>query len=224
MNDYFMRQISLWGEETQESLKSKSIAIIGNGGLGSTLGLTLASSGIGKIYLVDFDTLSSHNVHRQIAFKLEDIGKSKSEQMKKLLESRCDTVNIESFCESFDDFLKRGIDVDLMIDATDNLPTRSAIDKWAKENGKVWLYASVEEWRGQVCLFEKASYNSLFVVNDRKPGGITPPIVSFIASLEAITALRYLAGEPVVKDVLNYLYFDASGVLNHQKFSLQIQG
>ena len=74
-----------------------------------------------------------------------------------------------------------------------------------------------------MCLFEKASYNSLFVVNDRKPGGITPPIVSFIASLEAITALRYLAGEPVKKDLLNYLYFDENGVLNHQKFSLQTE-
>lgn len=223
VNEYFKRQIALWGEDTQNSLQDKSVAIIGSGGLGSTLGITLGSSGIGKMYLVDFDTVSIHNVHRQIAFTTADEGKSKSECLKKLIESRNPYVKVEAFCESFEEFIKRGLEFDLLIDATDNLPSRAAMNEWAKTNQKPWLYASVEEWRGQVCFFDKASYTDLFVVNDRKPGGITPPIVSFVASLEAIFALRYLAGQNVKKDELNFLYLNEDGTLNHQKFALAIK-
>ena len=75
---YFNRQIQLWGEATQKSLQHKKIAIIGSGGLGCTLAMALGASGIGEIHMVDFDTVSLHNIHRQIAFTLEDEGKSKS--------------------------------------------------------------------------------------------------------------------------------------------------
>jgi len=64
--DYFNRQIQLWGEETQASLENKKIAIIGAGGLGSSLALALGTSGIGQVDMVDFDTVSLHNIHRQI--------------------------------------------------------------------------------------------------------------------------------------------------------------
>ncbi|MEA3455017.1 MAG: ThiF family adenylyltransferase, partial [Campylobacterota bacterium] len=75
---YFTRQIQLWGTKTQKELEKKKIAIIGSGGLGSTLALALGTSGIGEIHIVDFDRVSLHNIHRQIAFTLEDEGRSKS--------------------------------------------------------------------------------------------------------------------------------------------------
>jgi molybdopterin-synthase adenylyltransferase len=223
VSEYFKRQIALWGEDTQAALAQKSIAIIGCGGLGSSLGITLGSSGIGKVYLVDFDTVSIHNIHRQIAFTMADEGKSKSACLKKLIESRYDGVCVEAFEEGFDEFIKHGFEFDLLIDATDNLPSRAAMNEWAKTSKKPWLYASVEEWRGQVCFFDKASYTDLFVVNDRKPGGIAPPIVSFIAALEANFALRYLSGETIKKDELNFLSFTADGELSHKKFALAIK-
>ena len=68
MMRYFHRQVQLWGEATQESLQTKKIVIIGCGGLGSSLAYALGSSGIGEIHLVDFDDVSVHNIHRQIAF------------------------------------------------------------------------------------------------------------------------------------------------------------
>ncbi|MEJ2489400.1 MAG: ThiF family adenylyltransferase, partial [Sulfurovaceae bacterium] len=70
--EYFKRQIELWGAQKQEALQDKSIAIIGAGGLGSSLALALSGSGIGDIDVVDFDRVSLHNIHRQIAFRLED--------------------------------------------------------------------------------------------------------------------------------------------------------
>ena len=72
MMKYFHRQIQLWGEETQIQLKSKKIVIVGSGGLGSSLAFALGASGIGEVHMIDFDEVSIHNIHRQIAFKLPD--------------------------------------------------------------------------------------------------------------------------------------------------------
>jgi len=221
VSEYFRRQVELWGSDTQESLKTKSIAIVGCGGLGSTLGITLGSSGIGEIHLVDFDTVSIHNIHRQIAFKLEDIGAYKCEVLAKLIKSRCETTVVKTYVQNFDEFSNLNIEVDLVVDATDNLPSRVIIDKYAKSKKIPWIYASVEEFNGQVCFFEKASFKA-FNITDRKPGGIAPPIVTFMASFEANIVLRYLAGLPIEKDRLNYLYFDNSGSLIHKKFDMPI--
>lgn len=220
IEEYFTRQYALWGEEAQERLKTKRIAIVGCGGLGSTLAITLGSSGIGDIHLIDFDTVSTHNIHRQIAFKLGDEGKYKAEVVADLVRDRYDGVNVKVYTTGFAEFAKQDIKIDLLIDATDNLPTRAALEEYAKANNIPWIYASVEAWHGQVCLFERAEYAKSMVINDRKPEGIAPPIVAFIASFEANMALRYLAGLPVAVDTLNYLYFDAEGQLNHKKFAM----
>lgn len=216
---YFARQITLWGIETQSSLSEKKIAIIGSGGLGSTLALTLGSSGIGTIHLVDFDTVAVHNLHRQIAYTHEDEGKFKCTQLAKLLRSRCDSLIVHPHPEPFEAFAERNADLDLIIDATDNLPSRAAIDNYAKSRSLPWLYGSVEGFHGYVCLFDRAPF-SVFEITDRKPGGIAPPIVAFIAALEANFALRYLAGLPLVCDELNYLFFDSVGSLQHRKLAL----
>lgn len=217
--EYFKRQIALWGEETQQSLQDKKIAIIGCGGLGSTLAITLGSSGIGTIHLVDFDTLSLHNLHRQIAYTYADEGKVKCLQLSKLLKNRYDGVSTIAHNESFESFAQKNIELDLIIDATDNLPTRAQIDRYAKASSTPWLHGSVEGFNGYVCFFDKAPF-SAFAINNRKPGGIAPPIVSFIASLQANYALRYLAGLPIQKDTYNYLYFDHQGAICHKKFDL----
>ncbi|NOR57435.1 MAG: thiamine biosynthesis protein ThiF, partial [Sulfurimonas sp.] len=72
MMKYFHRQVQLWGEDTQNLLQTKKIAVIGSGGLGSSLAFALGASGIGEIHMVDFDEVSLHNIHRQIAFKVGD--------------------------------------------------------------------------------------------------------------------------------------------------------
>ncbi|WP_294959112.1 ThiF family adenylyltransferase [Sulfurovum sp.] len=217
--EYFNRQIQLWGESTQKSLQTKKIAIIGSGGLGSTLALALGTSGIGEIHMVDFDTVSTHNIHRQIAFTLADEGKNKARAIVKLIEAKNPFVKAVAYDMPFDDFKERGNRYDLILDATDNLPVRSKIDKYAKATGTPWVYASVEEFNGQVCFFEKANFQ-VFNISDHKPGGIAAPIVMHIGSLEANLALRYLAGLPVVKDKLYYLYFNDEGELITQKFGM----
>jgi len=219
LEEYFNRQIQLWGEATQKSLQNKKIAIIGSGGLGCTLAMALGTSGIGEMHMVDFDTVSSHNIHRQIAFTLEDEGLSKAKTVVALIKSKNPFVKAIAFDMDFDDFKEMGSSYDLILDATDNLPVRGEIDKHAKETNIPWIYASVEEFNGQVCFFDEANFQ-VFNISDHKPGGIAAPIVMHIGSLQANLALRYLAGLPVVKDKLYYLYFNDEGELITQKFGM----
>lgn len=219
MMRYFHRQVQLWGEATQESLQTKKIVIIGCGGLGSSLAYALGSSGIGEIHLVDFDEVSVHNIHRQIAFKVGDEGKLKANVVKESIESRCPFVKVYAHIGRLEDFTLKGISVDLIIDATDNLPTRALIDAYAKEVKTPWLYGSVEAFNGQVCFFEKSSFKA-FQISNKTPSGIAAPIVMHIASLQANLALRYLAGLSVKKDLLYYLYINEEGELITQKFGM----
>ncbi len=220
MIKYFHRQIQLWGEETQQMLANKKIAIIGAGGLGSSLAFALGSSGIGEIHLVDFDTVSIHNIHRQIAFKMGDEGKNKAFINAQLIEQRSPFVKAIAHECNFQEWSTKEIAVDLIIDATDNLPTRGEINTYAKSKNLPWVYGSVEAFHGQVCFFEESSFNDVFKITQKTPAGIATPIVMHIASLQANLALRYLAGLSVKKDYLYYLFFNNEGELITQKFGL----
>ncbi len=220
MIKYFHRQIQLWGEETQESLQDKKIVIIGAGGLGSSLAFALGASGIGEIHLVDFDEVSLHNIHRQIAFKMGDEGKNKAYINAQIIQQRCPFVKAIAHECDFLTWTKKNIEVDLIIDATDNLPTRGDINTYAKEKNLPWIYGSVEAFHGQVCFIEESSFTDAFKITQKTPEGIATPIVMHIASLQANLALRYLAGLKVKKDTLYYLFFNEEGELITQKFGL----
>lgn len=221
MMEYFHRQVQLWGEETQHCLSEKRVAIIGCGGLGSSLAYALGSSGIGQIHLVDFDEVSLHNIHRQIAFTLNDVGRFKADVVKETMMNRCPYVHVDAHIGRLEYFIDQNIAVDLIIDATDNLPSRAAIDAYAKSLNTPWLYGSVEAFNGQVCFFDKSSFKA-FHITDKKPAGIAAPIVMHIASLQANLALRYLAGLSVKKDLLYYVYINDEGELITQKFTMPI--
>ncbi len=217
---YFHRQVQLWGEDTQMLLQSKKIAIIGSGGLGSSLAFALGASGIGEIHMVDFDEVSLHNIHRQVAFKVGDEGKNKAIINAELIEARCPyTKAIAHNCD-FNAWSEKNIEVDLIIDATDNLPTRGDINAYAKKINMPWVYGSVEAFHGQVCFIQESSFSDAFKIVTKTPAGIAAPIVMHIASLQANLALRFLAGLSVKKDMLYYLFFNEDGEMVTQKFGL----
>lgn len=219
--DYFNRQVMLWGKTKQESLQGKKIAVIGSGGLGSSLAMALGASGIGHIDFVDFDEVSLHNIHRQIAFTTEHEGQSKARIVADLQQKRSPYVRTQAYIENFETFAKRQLSYDLLLDATDNLPSRAQIDAYAKAQGIPWIYGSVEAFNGQVCFLEASGFDT-FKVMERKPAGIAAPMVMHVASLQANLALRYLADEPVKKDWLYYLYFNDEGELVTQKFQMPV--
>ncbi len=217
--DYFKRQIELWGEQKQHSLKQKKIAIIGCGGLGSSLALSLGSSGIGEIDLVDFDKVAFHNIHRQITFSLANENEYKSLVTKKVLQKRFADIKINSFEIDFLEYSKKNRNVDLILDATDNLAVRGLIDKFSKSQKTPWIYGSVEEFNGQVCFFDKSNFGA-FQITDKTPAGIASPMVMNIASFQANLAIRYLVDLPVKKDKLYYLFFDKFGEFKMQSFKM----
>jgi molybdopterin/thiamine biosynthesis adenylyltransferase len=219
MSDYFKRQIELWGEKKQNSLQEKRIAIIGSGGLGSSLSLSLGSIGVGEIHLVDFDEVALHNIHRQIAFRVEDVTKKKADVVAELIESRSEYTKVIPYIESFAEWEKRDIEVDLIIDGTDNLGVRVEIDRVAKERGVPWIYGSVEGFYGQVCFFRDSSF-SAFQTDDVKPKGVSAPIVMNIASFQANLAIKYLIGDKVESDLLYYLSFDKDGIFRSKSFKM----
>ncbi|MDQ7042654.1 MAG: ThiF family adenylyltransferase, partial [Sulfurimonas sp.] len=175
MMDYFHRQIQLWGEETQKSLQTKKIAIVGAGGLGSSLAFALGSSGIGEIHIIDFDEVSLHNIHRQIAFTMGDEGKNKAVINADIIEKKCPFAKAIAHECDFITWSKKNIEVDLIIDATDNLPTRGDIITYAKKVNMPWLYGSVEAFHGQVCFIDKSSFNDAFKIVTKTPAGIAAP-------------------------------------------------
>lgn len=219
-NNFYNRQIQLFGEKKQRLLGEKSVAIIGCGGLGCSLGLALGSAGLSHIDLVDFDTIALHNIHRQIGFTRDDVDQNKAECLQRLLEKRIFDTQIKSFPEDFETYAIRQRPVHLILDATDNLPTRTKIEAHAKSANTPWLYTSVEEWHGQMCLFQKAEFAANINISDRKPGGIAPPIVMLLAAFEANFALRFLLEESVETDTLHYLHFSPQGEFQVQKFKL----
>jgi adenylyltransferase/sulfurtransferase len=225
-NLYFKRQIELWGEDAQETLAQKSILIVGCGGLGSSISIALGSSGIGRIDLLDFDKVSIHNIHRQIGFGLEDEDFNKAEILAKLLKSKSNYTQINSFDIDFETFTHSNIinnlskKYDLIIDATDNMKTRAMINRFAKSIDTPWLYGSVEEFNGYVCLFDEADFEDTFKITDKKPKGVACPIVMQIASLQANIAIRYLLDMKVAKDKLYYCYYDSDGDYCVQKYGI----
>lgn len=216
---YFKRQIQLWGEETQANLASKSILIIGSGGLGSSLAYALGASGIGRICVVDFDRVSVHNIHRQILFDLSDEGRFKVDVFKERVEARCEGVSVRACRQRADEFFASCDEkFDLILDASDNLEARREIDKFAKKTATPWVFTSVDSFQVQVCFLDKAEFD-FFSAKSLIPSGIAAPIVMTAAGFEANLAIRYLAGLEVKKDMLYYFTL-FSGELEIKKFSL----
>ena len=222
MQDYFSRQIMLWGKETQDELSKKSILIVGSGGLGCSVALALSGAGLKRVDIVDFDKVEIHNIHRQVLFNKCDCGEFKAKIVSKKIKQRCENLESSYFLEPFNEFVKmNSTNYDLIVDATDNLKVRFEINKYAKDNNIAWVYGSVEEFNGQVCLFKEGDF-TIFANKDLEVKGISAPMVMQVASFEANLALRYLANLKVKSDIFYYLYYNNEGEFELKKFKLPI--
>ena len=191
----FRRQIEVIGKENQEKLSKKSVLIVGAGGLGNIIASTLSCIGLKKIYIVDFDKIEIHNIHRQFQFSKSDIGKFKAEVLAKKL-SRCQELEyyVNRFDEKFADKFFKEKKINLIIDATDNFEVRKKIDKVSKKFNIPWIYSSVEEFRGQVGVFIKTSFD-IFATKNHEVKGQIPPVVNMVGSFAALIAFKFLLGE-----------------------------
>ncbi len=212
------------GLEGQRKLKNSSVLIVGTGGLGSPVSLYLAAAGIGRIGLVDYDVVDSSNLQRQVIHGTSTIGKLKVDSAKaKLLDLNPD-IQVDTFNEPYtsENALRIAKDYDIILDGTDNFPTRYLTNDVAVFLGKPNVYASIYRFDGQVSVFyakEGPCFRCIFpeppptgLVPSCAEGGVLGVLPGTIGTLQATEALKVLLGigEPLIGRLLLYNALDMS--------------
>ena len=204
----YSRHFSLpeFGPAGQLRLKQGSVLIVGAGGLGSPAALYLAAAGVGRIGLVDFDAIDITNLQRQIIYTTGDVGQPKLDVSARRLRS----LNPEIDVVTHDARLTRdnALDViakyDVIIDGTDNFPTRYLVNDACVLLKKPYVYGSILRFDGQVSVFDARRgpcYRCLFreppppgLVPNCAEGGVLGVLPGIIGSLQALEAVKLLAG------------------------------
>ena len=212
------------GLEGQRKLKNSSALIIGTGGLGSPVSLYLAAAGIGRIGLVDYDVVDSSNLQRQVIHGTSTVGKLKVESARAKLLDLNPEIQIDVYNEPYtsENALRIAKDYDIILDGTDNFPTRYLTNDVAVFLGKPNVYASIYRFDGQVSVFyakEGPCYRCLFpeppppgLVPSCAEGGVLGVLPGTIGTLQATEALKVLLGigEPLIGKLLLYNALDMS--------------
>jgi adenylyltransferase/sulfurtransferase len=211
------------GIEGQRKLKAAKVLLIGAGGLGAPLGLYLSAAGIGKIGLVDFDVVDFTNLQRQVIHATADVGRKKLDSAAAKMQAINPHVGIVKHevalsSENALDILK---DYDIVVDGTDNFPTRYLVNDACVLLGKPNVYGSIFRFEGQATVFAYEGgpcYRCLYP-EPPPPGlvpscaeggvlGILPGTVGLIQATEAVKLILGI-GEPLVGRLLLY---DALGM------------
>ena len=208
------------GEQGQAALKNARVLIVGAGGLGSPTSLYLAAAGVGKIGLVDFDVVDITNLHRQILYGTSEVGARKVAAASARLADLNPSIQIVAHdtaltSENALDIIR---DYDIVIDGTDNFPTRYLVNDACVLLGKVNVYGSIFRFDGQVSVFDAQRgpcYRCLYpepppphLVPSCAEGGVLGVLPGVIGTLQAIEAIKLItgAGQPMIGRLL---LFDA---------------
>jgi sulfur-carrier protein adenylyltransferase/sulfurtransferase len=208
------------GLEGQLKLKRARVLMIGTGGLGAPLGLYLAAAGVGHLGLVDFDAVDSSNLQRQVTFTTADVGKPKSEAAKARLSALNPAIEIESYetrltSENALDLFRN---YDIIVDGTDNFPTRFLVNDACILLGKPNVYGSIFRFEGQATVFgypDGPCYRCLYpeppppgLVPSCAEGGVLGVLPGIVGSIQAMETIKLIlgAGDPLVGRLL---LFDA---------------
>lgn len=206
------------GMKGQKKLKEGSVLLIGAGGLGSPLGLYLAAAGVGHIGIVDFDTVDFSNLQRQVIYNTDDVGKSKAETAKEKLLKINPHIKITTFNTAFTsaNAMEISKDFDIIIDGTDNFPTRYLVNDLCVLTGKMNVFGSVFRFDGQATVFghkEGPCYRCLYpdpppagMVPSCAEGGVLGILPGIIGIMQATEAIKLIIGEgkPLIGRLLTF--------------------
>jgi adenylyltransferase/sulfurtransferase len=212
------------GLEGQRKLKASAVLVIGTGGLGSPVALYLAAAGIGHIGLVDYDVVDSSNLQRQVIHGTASIDKLKVESARERMLDLNPAIQVEIYNEPFTskNALSIAKEYDLLIDGTDNFPTRYLTNDVCVMLGIPNIYGSIFRFDGQVSVFDAQKgpcYRCLFpeppppgLVPSCAEGGVLGVLPGTIGTLQATEALKVLLGigEPLIGKLLLYDALDMS--------------
>ncbi len=208
-----LKQIDIDG---QLKLKQSRVLIVGLGGLGSPVALYLAAAGVGELHLADFDTVDATNLHRQILHDTTSVGRTKVDSAIERLKALNPLVKVVPLRTALDaDSLGPAVAaVDLVLDCTDNFAIREAVNGACVAAGKPLVSGAAIRLEGQLSVFDprvasSPCYHCLYGHGSEaeltcSEAGVAGPLVGLVGSLQALEALKLLAGfgEPLVGRLL----------------------
>lgn len=211
--DLYNRQILLknLGVVGQQKLSNSAVLVVGAGGLGCPALQYLVGAGIGTIFLFDSDIVELSNLHRQPLFGVEDVGKPKSEVAAKKLASQNPLVRIYPIVARFDQasalaYLPK---VEIVLDCSDNFPTRYLVNDACVLLKKTLVYGAVSQYEGQISVFNHqndltqpaANYRDLYPmptasaqIGSCAEQGVLGVVAGFVGCMQALECLKILAG------------------------------
>ena len=212
------------GLEGQEKLKAASVLIVGTGGLGSPIALYLAAAGVGRIGLVDYDVVDSSNLQRQIIHGSERVGQLKVDSARQRLLDLNPFIQIDTYNEVFSSQNAWQIadGYDILVDGSDNFPTRYLLNDLAVLSGRPYVYGSIFRFEGQVSVFDArkgACYRCLFPeppppgeVPSCAEGGVFGVLPGTVGTMQAAEVIKLILGigEPLIDKLLLFDALDAS--------------
>ncbi len=194
------------GMRGQQQLKSASVLIVGAGGLGSPIAMYLAAAGVGRIGLVDYDRVDVSNLQRQVLYTENDLQAPKAEIAAKRLSAANSHIRVDGITGQFNSSnameIARGYDI--LVDGTDNLPTRYLLNDLAVLTNRPYVYGSIFRFEGQVSIFgmpDRPCYRCLFP--EPPPPGAIPSCASagvmgvlpgIIGSIQAAEVIKLITG------------------------------
>ncbi len=194
------------GLEGQRKLKAASVLVVGTGGLGSPVALYLAAAGVGHIGLVDYDVVDASNLQRQVIHGTARLGDLKVESARDRLLDLNPDIEVEVYNEvlTSENAMRIAEGYDIIIDGTDNFPTRYLVNDLCVLTGKPNVYGSIFRFEGQVSVFDARRgpcYRCLFpeppppgMVPSCAEGGVLGVLPGTIGTLQATEALKLILG------------------------------
>lgn len=208
------------GMEGQRRLKAASVLMIGTGGLGAPLGMYLAAAGVGRLGIVDFDVVDQSNLQRQIVHGTKDVGRAKIESARDRLADINPHIKLEphELRLTSENALELFRDYDIIVDGTDNFPTRYLVNDACVLTGKPNVYGSIFRFEGQASVFwaeRGACYRCLYpeppppgLVPSCAEGGVLGVLPGIVGAIQANETIKLILndGEPLINRLL---LFDA---------------
>ncbi len=194
------------GLQGQKRLKAASVLMIGTGGLGAPLGMYLAAAGVGRMGIVDFDVVESSNLQRQIIHGTKDIGRPKIESARDRLRDINPHIEIETHEARLtsDNALRLFQQYDIVVDGTDNFPTRYLVNDACVLSGKPNVYGSIFRFEGQASVFwapRGACYRCLYpeppppgLVPSCAEGGVLGVLPGIVGAIQANETIKIILG------------------------------
>lgn len=205
------------GLEGQQKLKAASVLVVGAGGLGSTICIFLAASGVGRIGVIDADAVDLSNLQRQIIHTTPRLGMPKAESAREQMLAINPEIEVTAINQRFtaENAHRLAEGYQILVDGTDNFATRILMNNLAVQTNRPFVYGAIYRFEGQVSVFDTSRgpcYHCLFPGQppqdqpNAPPNGIFTPLPGTIATLEVSETLKLItgAGAPLIGRLLLY--------------------